>query len=389
VLGSNCKHGGKWTSQLEAAQPLSKVKPYIIKEVAGFKIGVIGTVTPGLPKWLAPRLLQEFETLDPVKSIDFAMKRLREEKVDAIVLASHMGMKGPGRPDDFANRINQIADENVGVDVIIAGHTHRDLPDLKVRGVPYTQANYYGIKCGKVDLVFSKSQRKLMGVTTSTALMDASVAQDPMILSASAKEREDSEKELQREIGSVAEPLKAKPAPGAPPEHLWLITHAILHGLKKRNVAVDGVLHGSFYELDVPAGKKTIANAWELIPYENYLASATFTPAELKVVLEECLNTAYSSHQLDGFKVTLEGPEKKKKVTRITLEDGTLLDPEKRYRIAMNSFDMQTGGNRYQKLNEIAYSKEAEAQTYDVQSREILIEYFTEKKIISRKDLGV
>jgi 2',3'-cyclic-nucleotide 2'-phosphodiesterase (5'-nucleotidase family) len=389
VLGSNCKHAGQWTNRLDAANPLSKVAPYVIKEIAGFKIGVIGTVTPGLPYWLAPRLLQEFSAEDPVKSINFAMKQLRAEKVDAIVLASHMGLKGPGRPDDFANRIMQIADDNVGVDVIIAGHTHKDLPNQMVRGVPYTQANYYGIHCGKVDLVFSKSKRRLIAVNPITKLMDKSVAQDPMILSASAKEREGSEKELTREIGSLKEGLAKAPAEGQPPESIYLLTKALLHCLKKRNVAVDAVLHGAFYELDVKPGKKTIADAWDIVPYENYLATASFSPEELKIVLEECITAPYSSHVLDGLKASIEGTGKKQKVTDITLPDGKPLDPKKRYRIALNSYDMQSGGNRYTKLNEIAYSKAAAAETFDVQSREALIEFFTEKKEITRKDLGL
>jgi 2',3'-cyclic-nucleotide 2'-phosphodiesterase (5'-nucleotidase family) len=275
------------------------------------------------------------------------------------------------------------------VDVIIAGHTHKDLPNQIVRGVPYTQANYYGIHCGKVDLVFSKSKRRLMAVNPITLYMDKSVAQDPMILSASAKEREGSEKELTRPIGSLKEGLAKAQGVGQAPESVYLITKALLHCLKKRNAPVDAVLHGAFYELDVKPGKKTIADAWDIVPYENYLATANFTPAELKIVMEECINSAYSTHTLDGLKASIEGTGKKQKVTDITLPDGTPLDQGKRYRIALNSYDMQSGGNRYTKLNEIAYSKAAEAQTFDVQSREAVIEFFTEKKEITRKDLGL
>ena len=390
VLASNAKVGGKWTNKMtDKDHPLGKIKPYIIKEIAGFKIGIIGTVTPGLPAWLAPRLLGEFTAEDPVKSIDYAMKRLREEKVDAIVLASHMGLKGPFAKDDFANRINQIAAENVGVDVIIAGHTHRDLPNQKIAGVPYSQANYYGINCGKIDLVFSKKSRKLEVVNVGTKYMDSSIAQDPMILSASAKEREGSDKELVREIGELKEPLSSVSAPGKAAETLLLLTRSMRFALEKRKVPVDGVLHGSFYDFDIKAGKKTIADAWEVVPYENFISTSGIKKSELMAVVQQCMNTSFSTHNLDGFAVKVETKGKKSEVLDITLPDGSALDPEKRYRIALNSYDAQSGGMRYTTLQEVAASVDAKSEVYDVQSRESLIEYFTEKKSITRKDLGL
>lgn len=389
VLASNAKVGGKWTNKMtDQAHPLAKIKPYIIKEIAGFKIGIIGTVTPGLPAWLAPRLLGEFTAEDPVKSIDYALRKMKDEKVDAIVLASHMGLKGAKRPDDFANRINQIAQENIGIDVIIAGHTHQDLANQNVSGVPYTQANYYGIHCGRTDLVFSKKSRKLQAVNLGTKLMDKSIAQDPMILSASMKERESSDKELAREIGELKETLSHVSAPGKPAESLLLLTHAMKYSLEKRKAPVDAVLHGSFYEFDIKPGKKTIADAWEIVPYENFISTAGMTKAELMSVLEECVNTSHSTHNLDGFKVTAEKAGRKSKIVDITHLDGKPLEPEKRYRIALNSYDAQSGGQRYVTLNKVASSPEAAQEVFPVQSREALIEYFTEKKSLGKSDLG-
>ena len=389
VLGSNAKVGGKWTNKLDdVSHPLAKIKPYIIKEIAGFKIGIIGTITPGLPYWLAPRLLGDFTAEDPVKSIDYAMRKLRDEQVDAIVCASHMGLKSEFAKDDFANRIKQIAEENVGIDVIIAGHTHKDLGDQKVSGVPYTQANYFGIHCGKTDLVFSKSKRRLEFVNVGTKLMDASVAQDPMILSASAKERETSDTELTRVIGELKETLSKDAEAGKVAETLLLLTRAMRHTLEKRKVTVDGVLHGTFYDFDIKAGRKTIADAWEIVPYENFISSAGLTRAELFIVLDECFNAPHSSHSLDGFRLDVSHENKKVLIHDITFPDSKPLDADKRYRIVLNSFDAQSGGQRFPKLHEITTAPEAKAEVYEVQSREALIEYFTDKKIISKSDLA-
>ena len=182
VLASNAKVGGKWTNKLEPGHPMSKVAPYLIKEVAGFKIGIVGTVTPGLPAWLNKGLLSDFVAADPLKSVQFAIKKLQAEKVDAIILACHFGLKGlfggKPAPDDFANRVNELTQTCREIDVVVAGHTHKDIGKGTVNGIPYTQASYYGIHTGRVDLTFDLATRKLVSKEVSTKLMDASVAEE-------------------------------------------------------------------------------------------------------------------------------------------------------------------------------------------------------------------
>jgi 2',3'-cyclic-nucleotide 2'-phosphodiesterase (5'-nucleotidase family) len=389
VLGSNAKIGDFFANTLkDKSHPLAKIQPYIVKEVAGFRIGIIGTITPGLPAWLAPRLLGEFSAAPPVKSLLYAMNRLKDERVDAVVVASHMGLKGVGKPDDFANQINEIAKEVPGINVIIAGHSHRDIPNHQVLGVPYTQASYHGIHCGKVELVFSKTTRKLVAVNLATKLMDRTIAQDPMILAASAADREVSDREWARPIGELAVPLSKESAPGKPAQTLLLLTRAIRFALEKRQLAVAGVLHGNFFEGDLKPGQKTIADAWELIPYENYICTAGFTKAELIEILNECFGTYKSTQNLDGFAVKLTTEGRKASVADITLPDGQPLDPARRYRIALNSYDAQSGGRRFPILNRLATQAEADQKVFEIQSRDALIEFFTEKKSITLTDLG-
>jgi 2',3'-cyclic-nucleotide 2'-phosphodiesterase (5'-nucleotidase family) len=388
VLAANAQAGGKWTNTLEdKSNPLAKVAPYFIREVAGFRIGIIGAVTPGLPAWLNPSLLREFSAADPVGSVKFAIRRLKAEKVDAIVLACHFGIKGirdgKGTPDDFANRVHEITRECRDISVVIAGHTHRDIGVFRVNDIPYTQASYYGIHAGRTDLVFDKDSRKLLDVKVNTVRMEKNIEFDPMIISASTKDIQASDAELKREIGELAEPLSCKGAPGETAPSLRLIQSAIRHSLEKRGQKVDGVLHGLFLdEMDLTAGKKTIADAWEIIPYENRLATVELTGAELSAVVEETKRARFSTHGLSGFKLAVSGEGEELKVTSLTLPDGQPADPTKRYRIALNGFDAQSGGRRYPQLAKICAAAEAKLTLHDIESRDAVIEFFTEKKTV-------
>lgn len=394
VLAANAQVGGKWTNAMEdKSHPLAKVAPYFIKEVAGFRIGVVGVVTPGLPAWLNPGLLKEFSAADPLGSVKFAIRRMKQENVDAIVLASHFGLKGvrdgKGTPDDFANRIHEITTECRELNVVLAGHTHRDIGEFRVNDIPYTQASYYGIHAGRTDLVFDKESRKLLDVKVRTVRMDKRVELDAMIVSASAKDVEASDVELKKEIGELAEPLSCKGAPGEPAPSLRLIMSAIRHSLEKRGQKVAGVLHGLFQdEKDLAAGKKTIADAWEIIPYENRLATVELTGADLASVAQEAMGARYSTHGLSGFKIAAEGTGQNMKITSLTLPDGKPVEAGQRYRLALNGFDAQSGGRRYELLAKLCGAAEAKLTLHDIESRDAVIEFFTDRKTVRAADLA-
>ncbi len=392
VLASNAKLEGKWTNQLEKNHPLSKVAPYLIKEVAGFKIGIIGSVTPGLPAWLNKSLLSGFIAADPLKSVQYAIKKLQAEKVDAIVLACHFGLKrlfgAKPAPDDFANRVNELTQTCREIDVVIAGHTHQNLGSQQVNEIPYTQASYYGIHTGRVDLTFDLSTRKLVDKQVSTKLMDATVSEDAMVLASCEKELAAAKELTSTKIGEFTAPLPHKGKPGEPPAALLFITRSIRYALESRGERVDGVLHGLFIDdRDLAAGPQTIGQMWEVIPYENRIATAEFTGAELIPIMEELYSGRYASHQLDGFRVTTEGPKTKIKVTRISTPDGAPVEPAKKYRIALNAYDAQSGGRRYERLNETCYQPEANLKLHASESRDAVIEYLTAKQKIGPDDL--
>ena len=392
VLASNAKLEGKWTNQLEKTHPMSKVAPYLIKEVAGFKIGIIGSVTPGLPAWLNKTLLSDFIAADPLKSVQYAIKKLEAEKVDAIVLACHFGLKrmfgAKPAPDDFANRVNELTQTCREIDVVIAGHTHQNIGTQMVNGIPYTQAGYYGIHAGRVDLTFDLVTRKLVDKQVSAKLMDATIKEDAMVLASCEKELTAARELTATQIGEFTAPLPHKGAPGEPPAALLFITRSIRHALESRGEKVDGVLHGLFInDRDLAPGLQTIGKMWEVIPYENRIATVEFAGAELVPIMEELYAGRYATHQLDGFRVTTDGPRTRIKVTGIFTPDGAPVEPGKKYRIALNAYDAQSGGRRYQRLNEACYQPGANLRLHAGESRDAVIEYLTAKKKLGPEDL--
>src|SRR5215211_1735928 len=101
-------------------------KPYIVKDVAGVKIGIIGLTTPGVPNWDNPPNYAGLEFHEPVAEARKWVTELRtKEKVDVVVIAMHMGLgedlrTGEVNPGQVPheNEAVTIAKEVPGIDVI-------------------------------------------------------------------------------------------------------------------------------------------------------------------------------------------------------------------------------------------------------------------------------
>ncbi len=392
VLASNAKIGSRFANQLEPTHPLSRIAPYLIKEVAGFKIGIIGSVTPGLPSWLHQTLLADFFAADPLPSVQFAIKKLQAENVDAIILACHFGLKAmyglKPAPDDFANRINELTRTCRELHVVIGAHTHKDLPNHLVNGIPYTQASYYGIHLGRIDLTFDLDSRQLVNRSLSTHLMAGTIPEDPLILAAAAPDLAAAHNLMARTVATFTAPLPSLSRPGAPPPSLLLITRSIRHALATRGVPVDGVIHGLFLgDRELPAGPVTLGQLGDVIPYENRLATVLLTGAELFPVMEELYSAKHSTHQLDGFRVTTQGLKSQLKVTAIATPDGAPVDPAKSYRIALNAYDAQSAGRRFERLGQTCLQPRAQLTIHPTESRDALVEFISARRQLGPQDL--
>lgn len=104
------------------------VKPYVVFEREGVKIAVIGLLTPTIPCWLNETLWSGLEFRDMVSSARHWMQIVRErERPDLVLGLFHSGYEGgvtmPGGIEEDATAL--VAREVPGFDIIFFGHDHR------------------------------------------------------------------------------------------------------------------------------------------------------------------------------------------------------------------------------------------------------------------------
>jgi sulfur-oxidizing protein SoxB len=131
-------------------------KPATVKEVGGYRIGVVGQAFPYVPVAHPKRFVPDwtFGIRDP--ELQKVVDKLRQnEKVDAVVLLSHNGMDVDLK---LASRVT-------GIDVILGGHTHDAVPQpVTVTNASgktlVTNAGSNGKFLGVLDLELAKGQVK-------------------------------------------------------------------------------------------------------------------------------------------------------------------------------------------------------------------------------------
>src|ERR1043166_1882968 len=385
VLAANTVLEGKPAGEFDDVNhPLAKIRPFILKEIAGIKLAIIGITTPGMSFWLPREFTRGIDFQQPVEPVRRAIARAKSEGADAIVLTGHMGLKPRTGGDDFANSVTALTSEFPEAAVFIGGHTHQAIPSRLTNGVLFTQSDHFGIHVGRVDLLFDRNSKKLLAREAICELMDNRVHLDDVVMSRAKSQLAESDAALAQPIGELAQTLHAQGRPGQPSDIEKLVGAAIAESLLERNVVVDGVMHGVFDEnADVFAGSKTVNDIWSIIPYENYIVTAELTSDEIKAAMEE----VFASHErrnLLGFAVKLQGRGVDHRITSVTLQDGRPLERTKKHVIAFNSFDSRSAGHHFMKLRALLESPSANRVMHPVQTRDALIDYFRRHKVVHR-----
>ena len=142
-------------------------KPSTIVEVEGVKIGIIGVTTPLIEQFEeGTDNLRDLVFRDPITEIKKEIARLKGEGVDSIVLLAHMGL--PNENNISGTGVTDVANEIPEIDVILAGHYHKNISEKVINGVLITEPYKYGRAVSVVDLKFDVVDKKVKLLSKGT-----------------------------------------------------------------------------------------------------------------------------------------------------------------------------------------------------------------------------
>ena len=279
-------------------------KPYIVKEVGGVRVGILGLTTPGVPTWENKPNYAGLEFHEPLPEAKKWVPVLRDkERADVVVVAMHMGVEedlrtGQLNPGSVLNE-NQaitIARQVPGVDVIFMGHTHRDVPDLFVNGVLLTQANHWGRHLARADLYLDKvgDRWRMAARSARTIPVDDKVEADAEVVKLADPYHKETQAWLSTAIGESAAELTATEARFKDTAILDLIQRVQMD-VGKADVSMAAVFN---LQARIPKGQVTVREMAGLYVYENTLVVLEVTGQQLKDALEH--SAKYFRHYEEG-----------------------------------------------------------------------------------------
>jgi 2',3'-cyclic-nucleotide 2'-phosphodiesterase / 3'-nucleotidase len=273
--------------------PSTHYQPYVIKEVQGVKIGILGLTTPGIPYWENVPNYAGLEFHETVSEAKKWVPILRaKEKVDVVVIAMHMGIEedlrtGIPNPSTVPNEnaAIAIARQVPGVDAILMGHTHREVGDLFVNGVLLTQANRWASHVARVDLYLDKGDDNRWHVVAKSARtipVTEKTEIDPEIAKLGEPYDKETQDWLGRNIGESSAELSAQGCRFQDSAIIDLIQRAQLEA-GKADVSMAACFNDRAH---IPKGAVTVRDIAGLYEYENTLVTVELTGQQLKDALE-------------------------------------------------------------------------------------------------------
>lgn len=132
------------------------VKPYVVLEREGLKIGVFG-LSPKLEGLVQADKCAGITYKDPVATAQEVVMQLREkEGCDVVICLSHLGILKGGDPAFEYD--NGLVSKTTGIDLVLGGHTHTlmDKPQFLLNAagheVPVMHSGSKGMYVGEVKL---------------------------------------------------------------------------------------------------------------------------------------------------------------------------------------------------------------------------------------------
>ena len=377
--------------------------PYIIIERDGFKVAVLGLLTPYVVTWVPDRLRPglRFDNLEEAAAK--WVKIIQEkEHPDLMVGLFHSGFEPQVQnlPEDHPlgreNATKWVAENVPGFDIIFYGHDHRSRAEkmTNAEGNPVYVLNSgnRGQGLAKAEVTLRKGEKPQISIEL---MPTDGEEKDQDFLAMLQPYLDRAETYKMRDVAELPVSISSDDAFSGP--CLWVDE---IHRCQLETVEAEGIHADISFAAPLGGGKTIEAGMLKVndfftwYPFENSLAVMALTGKEVKDFLEYAYEMKSPIYNFDSgaglrYEVTDKNPMGER-ITILSMADGTPFDMDKTYNVVMNSYRSMGGGNHL--INGIGWAQEEIKDHVVWQSdrdlRSIFIDWARKKGVLDTEPLN-
>ncbi|MER5224114.1 bifunctional metallophosphatase/5'-nucleotidase [Streptomyces flaveus] len=418
LLGANALDA----KTLRPAFPPYFMKTFHVRGLPPVKVAVLGLTNPGIAIWDKAYVQGKLTFPGLEEQAAKWVPKLRSMGADVVVVSAHSGSSGTSSYGDqlpyVENSAALVAQQVPGIDAILVGHAHVEIPELKVtnektgKAVVLSEPLAYAERLSLFDfeLVFKRGRWEVESVAASVLNSNA-VADDPEITRLLKDEHDVVVAYVNQVVGRATETLTTVDARYKDAPIIDLITKvqedvvkAALAGTEYASLPVIAQASPFSRTSEIPAGEVTIRDLSSLYVYDNTLVAKVMTGAQVRAYLEysaEYFVRTAAGAPVDVEKLTNAGGRPDYNydyVSGLTYEidvaqaagsriknlsyGGTALDDAQEFVFAVNNYRANGGGA----FPHVAAATEVWSESTEIRTR--IAEWVTQKGTLDPKEFA-
>jgi 2',3'-cyclic-nucleotide 2'-phosphodiesterase/3'-nucleotidase len=332
--------------------------PYLITEVNGVSIGIIGLTTPDSAVTAHKDFVGEFTFEDPAAISEAMIAEVEGKGAEIVIMLGHIPANQDWDTGEITGELADLAEAVEGYDAMIGGHSHRTVTG-KINDVPLLMGYKHGRMIGHITMYYDTVTDEVVVsevVAHEVRKGDLDLEENPVVAAFVAEYAEELEPIFGEVVGSFTTELKREYNETSPAGN-WFTD------VMKESSGVDvAITNAGGIRSDLPAGEITVQDLFTIMPFDNKIITTTVTGQDIVDLLEQGCTLSKGMLQVSGLTFTYDSSKDEyERVVEVTMADGSLIDLEAEYTLATNDF-LAGGQDNYVTLANFEWSDAYQAK---------------------------
>ena len=256
---------------------------------AGVRVGIVGATTPGAMVWDQDNLAGRLVMRDIISEVRTAVAESRAAGAEVVVVVVHSGLAEPSSYDTVATGVPsenvsaRIAREIQGVDLVVYGHSHREMRDTVIGTTMLVQPRNWAGSVAVAHLALERQGKTWrVAARRGDLVPTAGHAEAPKVLAVTERMHRQTVTYVTTPVGTTAVAWRADSARVVDTPLIDFILET------ERRAAGADLASTAAFSLDaaLDAGPITVAELAALYPYDNTLRAVRISGRQLREYLE-------------------------------------------------------------------------------------------------------